>query len=123
MSHHPALRPPAAALLIAIALGSAGCLVTGGSHDTRRGNYVPNETFSQIKPGKTSAAWVLATLGEPTFRSPVEDGHEVWRYAYTETRDSRGSVFLLFRTHNSTESERVAYVELRDGIVVRKWRS
>jgi outer membrane protein assembly factor BamE (lipoprotein component of BamABCDE complex) len=113
-----------ACLLTVAAFASAGCLVSGGSRDTRRGNYVPTETFSQIRPGKTTQSWVRATLGEPTSRGELDEpGHEIWKWSYTERRDSGGAVLLLFDTHNSTETEHTAYIEFQDGYVVKKWRS
>ena len=39
--------------------------------ETREGKFVADTTFDQIKPGKTSAAWVKATLGEPSQRTCI----------------------------------------------------
>jgi outer membrane protein assembly factor BamE (lipoprotein component of BamABCDE complex) len=44
----------------------SGCLVMSINEETRSGKYVADTTFDQIKPGQTSAAWVKATLGEPS---------------------------------------------------------
>ncbi len=85
------------------------------------GTDVAPATFDQIQPGTTTAAWVRATLGEPTTRSR-EGRDEVWTYAYTEKVDSSGYVFLIFGGSNTTETTRKAFVEFQDGIAVRKWR-
>ena len=56
--------------VLALALGAAmaalpGCLIAGSAKQERTGKYVADTTFNQIEPGKTTAGWVLATLGEP----------------------------------------------------------
>jgi hypothetical protein len=99
-----------------------GCLVTADSRQSRSGTAVPEATFTQIEPGKTTSAWVQATLGEPTSKSQV-DGSEIWSYRYTERTDSSGTVFLLFGGHSSSEKSHAAFVELKDGVVVKKWRA
>jgi outer membrane protein assembly factor BamE (lipoprotein component of BamABCDE complex) len=110
-------------LTAATLLPLSGCLVSGSSRQTRSGNYVSDETFSQIKPGKTSAGWVMATLGEPSSKSRLDDGSEVWKWSYTEVKSSRGQVFLLFANRNHKETTGAAFVELKNGVVVNKWRS
>lgn len=102
--------------------GLAGCLIGSNSSETRTGIDVSDSTFEQIEPGKTMAAWVKATLGEPTSKDKTEDS-EVWKYSYTERKDSSGAVFLIFGSHDSTETTHTAFIEFKDGVVVKKWRA
>ncbi len=99
----------------------SGCLISSNSTETRSGNYVAESTFSKIEPGKTTAGWVKATLGDPSSKSTVDD-HEVWKYTYTTRTDNSGAVFLIFGGHNSSETTGTAFVEIKDGIVTNKWR-
>lgn len=110
-----------AALLLPLAGG--GCLVTSNSAQKRSGNYVADATFDQIKPGQTTEGWVEATLGKPTSISRLDDGSQIWKYIYTERRDSSGAVFLIFGGTNSEEKTHTAFVEInKDGIVRKAWR-
>jgi outer membrane protein assembly factor BamE (lipoprotein component of BamABCDE complex) len=113
-------------ILVAMLLGiipSLGCLVSGSSTERRTGNYVADSTFSKIEPGKTTAGWVQATLGEPSSKESVAaGGSEIWKYSYTERKDSSGAIFLLFGGSDSKETTGHAFVEIKDGIVVNKWR-
>ena len=105
----------------ALAFSAGGCLFASNSTVRRTGIDIAPATFEQVQPGTTTAAWVRATLGEPTSRS--RDGRdEVWTYAFTEHVDSSGYVFLVFGGSNVTETTRKAFVEFQDGIAVRKWR-
>src|SRR5690242_17068379 len=91
--------------LLSLLLGGGGCLVASDNSHKRTGNYVPESTFSQIEPGKTSAGWVKATLGEPDSKDKVEStGSEIWKYSYTEKQESSGAVFLLFAGHDTKET-------------------
>jgi outer membrane protein assembly factor BamE (lipoprotein component of BamABCDE complex) len=103
---------------------SGGCLVMSSNEETREGKFVADTTFDQIKPGQTSAAWVKATLGEPSARTKVEDQSdaEVWKYTYTERKEGAGAVFLIFGGTSTKEKSGTAFVELKDGIVTNKWR-
>ena len=123
MGHHIARRIVSFALFIVCASVLNGCLVSATSNEKRSGNYVPESTFSQIEPGKTSAGWVQATLGEPSSKNKVEaTDSEIWKYSYTQRKDSSGAVFLLFGGHDSKETTGHAFVEIKDGVVVHKWR-
>jgi outer membrane protein assembly factor BamE (lipoprotein component of BamABCDE complex) len=106
----------------AVLLTLSGCLVSGASSQKRTGNYVPDTTFSQIEPGKTTAGWVLATLGEPDKKTKVQGDGEVWQWRYTEQRESSTAVFLLFGGSDKKETTGTAFVELKDGVVTNKWR-
>jgi outer membrane protein assembly factor BamE (lipoprotein component of BamABCDE complex) len=103
---------------------SSGCLVMSSNQETREGNFVADTTFDQIKPGQTSAAWVKATLGEPSVRTTVEgqDEAEVWKYKYTERKTGSGAIFLIFGGTSTKEKSGTAFVELKDGVVTNKWR-
>ena len=119
--HFLARRASSLAVILLAATG--GCLFGNSSTVHRTGIDVPESTFEQVRPGSTTAAWVRATLGEPTSKSVDAPSHdEVWAYAYTERVDSSGYVFLIFGGSNTTETTRRAFVEFKDGIVVRKWR-
>ena len=101
-----------------------GCLVTSSSKTTTSGNYVPAQTFDQIEPGKTTSAWVQATLGEPTCKTKVETANsEIWKWNYTETKKGSGTVLFLFAGSSNDEKTRAAYVEIKDGVVTKKWRA
>src|SRR5688572_11015273 len=106
----------------AMLLALSGCLIAGSSTQQRTGNYVADTTFSQIEPGKTTAGWVLATLGEPDSKTKVEGAAEVWKWRYTEKRESNAAVFLLFGGSDKKETTGTAFVELKDGVVTNKWR-
>ncbi|CAN5529368.1 hypothetical protein BH10PLA1_BH10PLA1_04520 [soil metagenome] len=110
-----------AVLLATVIATAGGCLVTGGTDSTRTGNYVSQDLFTSIEPGKTTMAWVQATLGDPTSRTTA-DGNVVWKYTYTERTDSGGAVFLIFGSHSTTETVHNAFIEFKDGVVTRKWR-
>ena len=124
MGHHIARRIVSFALFIVCVSVLNGCLVSATSNEKRSGNYVPESTFSQIEPGKTSAGWVQATLGEPSSKNKVEaTDSEIWKYSYTEKKESSGAIFLIFGGSDSKERQHVAYVEIKDGVVTNKWRA
>ena len=100
-----------------------GCLVSSTSNQKVTGNYVPQNTFDRIEPGKTTSSWVKATLGEPSSKETTENAAEVWKYSYTEVKEGSGAIFLIFGGSDRKEFQRSAYVEFKDGIVTQKWRS
>ena len=105
-----------------VSLACSGCLVGGSSNVTREGKYVSAATLQQIEPGTTSAAWMLAVLGEPTERLAVEGSNEIWKYAYTETKRSSAYVFLIFGGSDVKSTDSTAFFEIKDGLVLRKWQ-
>ena len=116
------LRCALAATALFLLGGASGCLVAHSSNQHVTGNYVPPSTFDRIEPGKTSAAWVKATLGEPSSKETAGVNTEVWKYSYTEQKESSGAIFLIFGGSDKKEQQRVAYVEIKDGMVTNKWR-
>lgn len=109
-------------VLVSSLVTLCGCLVSGSSHQSRSGNYVADTTFNQIKPGQTTEGWVRATLGPPTSKDTLADGTQIWKYTYTERRESSGAVFLIFGGHDEKETNGTAYVEIKNGVVTNAWR-
>ena len=115
------IKPVAFSLLALMLL--TGCLVAHSSNQSYSGNYIPQDTFDRIEPGKTTAAWVQATLGEPSSREKVDGNTEVWKYSYTERKESSGAIFLIFGGSDKKEQQHIAYVEMSNGVVSKKWRA
>ena len=118
----PSLSRHALGLFSLVLLFASGCLVAHSSDTHVTGNFVPPNTFDRIEPGKTTAAWVKATLGEPSSKESAGNNTEVWKYNYTEKRESEGAIFLIFGGSDKKEQQHVAYVEMKDGTVTYKWR-
>lgn len=119
---HRARRVLILSLMALAGLLAGGCLISSHSSQTRSGNYVSDETLKQIEPGKTTASWVRATLGQPSRVEKLEDGTELWRYTYTERKDSSGAVFLVFAGDDKKEISGTVFVEVKNGVVTRTWR-
>ncbi len=112
----------ALSLLAATLLGS-GCVVSSSSTETHTGTPVSDATFAQIKPGVTSTAWVQATLGAPSSKTTLDNGHELWRYDYTSRTQKNGAVIVLLASQHTSETTQTSFVEFKDGVVVNAWRN
>ncbi len=110
------------AILAALLIAAPGCLFGGHSDVRREGTYVAASTMDQIKPGKTTKSWVRAVVGEPTERIHIDAGQELWKYAYTETKDSSGYVFLIFSGSDSKKTENNVFIEFEGDVVRKTWR-
>jgi outer membrane protein assembly factor BamE (lipoprotein component of BamABCDE complex) len=111
----------AIALLLPLVLLN-GCLFGGNSKVRRSGTYVAESTLAQIEPGKTTAAWVRGVVGKPSETIPVGPTHEIWKYAYSETKDSSGYVFLIFSGSDQKVTQGNVFIEINNGIVTKTWR-
>ena len=112
-----------AALATAVITLGTGCLITANSHETRKGTYVSESTFAQIRTGQTTEDWVRATLGPPTSETVLQDGGRILKWSYTEHHESSGAVFLIFGGHSEKDTDHTAYVETHDGVVSKAWRT
>jgi outer membrane protein assembly factor BamE (lipoprotein component of BamABCDE complex) len=109
-------------VLSSLALTQVGCLFGAASKTTQSGNVVAANTFSQIEPGKTTSAFVKGTLGTPDSQTKLDDGTEIWRWSYTERTQDSGFVFLIFGGTNEKVLKKSAYVQVKDGLVIKAWR-
>jgi len=114
------ILPTTAAALVAAFLFPA-CIINVDSHSERSGRYVSASTLQQVEPGRTQS-YVLALLGEPTSRTKIDDGTEIWKWAYTETKRSEGSLIFVFSGDDTERIEGAAYVEFKDGVVQKTWQ-
>jgi hypothetical protein len=103
---------------------TAGCItvIDGDSSVSATGRYVAEGTMDQIKPGETTAQWVEAALGTPTTTITLDDGSEIWRWQWQRTRHNSTEVFLLIDSSGTRRTGGTAWVQIRDGIVVKKGR-
>lgn len=109
-----------AAALAALGLLSA-CIVNVDSHSERSGRYVSSATLQQVEPGRTQS-YVLALLGEPSTRTKVEGGTEIWKWTYSETKRREGQLIFVFSGDETERIEGATYVEFQDGLVRKTWQ-
>jgi outer membrane protein assembly factor BamE (lipoprotein component of BamABCDE complex) len=115
-------RKLALALVVpALVAGLQSCIINASSKTSQTGKYVSNETFKQIQPG-TQQEYVLALIGEPSTKTQLSDGTEIWRWTYRETKNSSGAVIFLINTDTQNESEKSSYVQMESGVVTKAWQ-
>jgi outer membrane protein assembly factor BamE (lipoprotein component of BamABCDE complex) len=113
------LALPAAALSIPLLF--SGCIIHADSHVHRTGVEVSRETLAQVEPGRKKD-FVIALLGEPTSRTTLEGGTEIWKWTYTEKRVRRGSLFLILDSDTTQERNGATYVQFEDEVVAKAWQ-
>jgi hypothetical protein len=114
-------RIVASAALAGMLALSAGCLISSSSRTQTSGHYISPSTMNQVEKGARQD-FVIATLGEPSKKIPMDDGSELWKWEWRQVRESEGALFLVFSGENSTEKNGAAYVLMRDGVVEKAWR-
>lgn len=119
---HRHLTPLLLTAVLAANLPLGGCIIGSHSDVKTTGSYIGPQSFTQIEPGTTTGEWVLATFGEPTSRSSLSDGTEVWKWTYSRVKTGRGSLLFVYGGSDRTETQGAAFVQLRDGLVINKWR-
>lgn len=109
------------AALLAVGFVMSGCLIRSSTRTFHSGSFISPQTMSQIQPG-SNEDFVLATLGPPTSKTDLSDGTSLWRWTWRQTSSSDGRVFLLLNTDSHSERQASAFVQMRDGVVVKSWR-
>jgi outer membrane protein assembly factor BamE (lipoprotein component of BamABCDE complex) len=115
-------RAAAAILLAATACGLGGCLISSHNSTTISGSYVSPATYDEVKPGETTAEWVKAAFGEPSCKTPLASGEELWKWTYSKTKEGTGTVLFIFGGSDKTETVGHVNIQVRDGVVIHKWR-
>ncbi|TVQ30394.1 MAG: hypothetical protein EA376_13090 [Phycisphaeraceae bacterium] len=109
------------ALLASMLLMTSGCIRSRSNVQTQ-GRYIGDQTVARIEPGKTTREWVLAVMEEPTSKSRLESGVEIWKWSYQRVKTSSGSVLFLVAGSGRDETIRNVYVEFEGDIVRQVWR-
>lgn len=112
----------APALLVVFAGALAGCIVRGSSEVRTSGHFIGDQTISRVAPGETTKEWILAVFGEPTSKSPLGEGTEIWKWEYRRVQTSSGTVLFVFDSDNRSEQARNVYVEFDGDVVEAVWR-
>jgi len=97
-----------------------------GPSVTYTGVYVSESLLERVRVDSTTSDWLLAVFGEPTSRGALDDGTEIWKWAYLPVAQE-GSFVTLLSTGGGGRDEptiqtATSFVQLRDGIVIDKWR-
>ena len=87
--------------LLAFSLAATGCIASGSRKE--RGHYIGPETISRITPGETTES-------------------TLWRYDWSVTAKASSYLFPLAIASANKESQGSAYIEFKDGVVLRAWR-
>jgi outer membrane protein assembly factor BamE (lipoprotein component of BamABCDE complex) len=116
------MRTPARlAAAVVLGLAATGCLIGSETHTQQEGRRISQETLDRIRPGN-SEEYVRALLGEPSSRTPVEGGLQVWKWQYRTVKRTEGAVFLLVSSDQKVEEAGAVFVEFENGLVTRTWR-
>ena len=117
-------RRIAIAALAAAACALPACsVISSENHVSYTGNYVPSDSLGQIRLGESTPEYTEAILGEPTSKSDLEDGTSIWRWDYTVRKSGEGNLLFVFDGESSSEKKHSTYVQFKDGVAVKKWRS
>lgn len=88
------------------------------------GTYVSEALMERILVGQTTGEWVLAVVGPPQTKTPMSDGTEIWKWVYRPT----GTTAPLLPVLGEGDREKphpqpiTAFVRIKEGVVVDKWR-
>ncbi len=106
----------------AMLLTMSGCLITSSKGTTFSGAYVEPSSFSQVHLNQTTTTEAEDILGQPTTRTPNDDGTETWTWNWTSTKKDRGMVLFVFSSRNRETVEESTHIKFKDNIAIRKWR-
>ena len=98
----------------------SSCLIGSSSRTENTGKYVSENTLSQIQPGQDKA-YVIALIGEPSSRTAIDDTTEIWKWCYTQEKDSQGHVILLVSSNNHSQTQHTTFIEFQNSKVVKAW--
>ncbi|MEX0875969.1 MAG: hypothetical protein WD114_00795 [Phycisphaerales bacterium] len=108
--------------LLALPLAIPGCLISSNKSTRIDGAYVHPGTVTQIRLHQTTAAETEEIMGAPSFKNTHDDGAETWTWNWTESKDSSGSLFLVFGGSSEKTVTESVHVQFKNGVVVKKWR-
>ncbi len=121
MKSLPCLRLVPIFLTSLVVSGLTGCIATQSSNVNIAGKIIPDDTYTQIQPGKTKD-FVVGLIGEPFKKTTEDNGTEVWRWNYNESNISARTIMILYVEVHRINSTQTVAVEFKDGRVTKVWR-
>jgi len=101
----------------------SGCVAANSNIEYGpKGPPIGDATLAQIQPGETSKAWVISLLGQPSSVAQMPDGTEVLKYAYRKEKKGCFTLFPIVFLNGAKVEQTTVYIEMKDGIVTRRWR-
>lgn len=122
MTHRRRRLAVAAGLGALVFVLPACTVIRSHSAHSVTGTYVGRNTFAQIEPGTTTTEWLLAVVGPPDSKTALDNGDEIWKWSYTQSRSSRGRVLFVFSGSSSSQTPRQTFARIREGVVVEAWQ-
>ncbi len=104
-----------------LGLGLTGCFATNSSNTNIAGKTIPDDLFAQVQPGKPKD-FVVDLLGYPATKITEDNGREVWRWDYSETKTAAKTFMIFYVAVDRTHTTQTAAVEFQNGVVVKTWR-
>lgn len=110
-----------ALVLSSVALAQGCVVISTGGHEDISGQYVSAETLEQIQPGSTQE-YVRSLIDEPTTKTVLSDGTEIWKWTYSATTSSKSSLLFLINAEKNTKTHHNSYIQFESGLVTKSWR-
>jgi len=85
------------------------------------GYYISDDLYERVKPND-AMDWVTALWGEPTTKSALADGTEVWKWVYREQGFNSSIVQMTKSKDAPTLPQALTFLRVRDNVVIDKWR-
>ncbi|MEM9157814.1 MAG: hypothetical protein AAGB46_02100 [Verrucomicrobiota bacterium] len=112
----------AIALITLVAIASTGCVVIQSDSKTRvYGKEVSDEILSRIEIGNTSKDWILATLGEPSHHSRLDESAEILKYTSKSVKTSQAGLLFILNAKSLSEKKQTVFFEFQDGFLTNYW--
>lgn len=99
----------------------SGCIIARSSTREESGKKIGEATLRQLEVDSTTQDWVLSVLGEPTRRSAIEEGAEIWVYEYQLKKESRVGVVVLLSSEDEKIENQSVFLEFKNKVLTRYW--
>jgi outer membrane protein assembly factor BamE (lipoprotein component of BamABCDE complex) len=119
------IRPRTAVISAALLLAPmtmSGCLISSSRANKIDGAYVQPGAVSRVHLNETNTTETEEIMGQPSYRTPNDDGTETWTWQWTETKGESGAVLLVFAGNSKKTVSESVHVKFRDGVAIKKWR-
>lgn len=112
----------AGVLALAALVSFSGCAVVNSHSESKfYGTPVSDVSLAQVEIGTTTAAWLVATLGQPAARERVDDQVEILKYSSRQLTKINTELLFVIDASSEREVRRTVFFECADGLLTRYW--